>query len=617
MPDRVITDGTISLNSEFYKLASPVRPNLISVFPQKVTMGDHTRDDEQIASSLILSDYRGGIGIERMDPSKDIDRAWWSMCDMMQRNMLTLGRLTTDIDQPTSVSGAVLGLGSYGANLYGSWGTDIYAWNGTSWGSSVRSTTAAVRRIMTGNLSGKQYLLALTHENFEYYEGSTWARNTDWTPSRLAAFWDDKLWCVNRPGEPVSCELRFLSAINGTWTLAATLPFTDNDVVWLFTGPDALGESILYLSTSSGLWAYDAPNARVVPTGLSWPIVSTGTSSIVGRGAATWRGSIYVSHGLGVLKYTPGATATVTAVGPDRDYGVPSAYVGPITALHATINNLVAFTSTETAPDTGGTNCVGMLYDGRAWHPFWIGADSTVQQSRAHITADVAGIYRVYWGQDSDTAVIHAPITATVSNPLQQPSWDFAVSSVHETPWFDANYVNRDKLALRLRIDTEDTSSNETVVVKYATDFSASYTTLGTINSDTDPLTTTFDFPNSSTPTGTKFKTIQFQLTLNRGGTATNTPIVTSMELAYVKLLDTKYGWTVELDLHNDFKGLTPMEQQSALRTAIDSDTLVEFTFRDDSGNTRNYYCKVSSATGLERSGHDERGVWRLNLVEP
>jgi hypothetical protein len=43
----------------------------------------------------------------------------------------------------------------------------------------------------------------------------------------------------------------------------------------------------------------------------------------------------------------------------------------------------------------------------------------------------------------------------------------------------------------------------------------------------------------------------------------------------------------------------------------------VEFTFRDDSGGTRNFYVDVASATGLEYSGYDERGVTTINLVEP
>ena len=43
----------------------------------------------------------------------------------------------------------------------------------------------------------------------------------------------------------------------------------------------------------------------------------------------------------------------------------------------------------------------------------------------------------------------------------------------------------------------------------------------------------------------------------------------------------------------------------------------MEFTFRDDSGGTRNYYVDITSATGLEYTGYDERGTTTINLVEP
>ena len=50
---------------------------------------------------------------------------------------------------------------------------------------------------------------------------------------------------------------------------------------------------------------------------------------------------------------------------------------------------------------------------------------------------------------------------------------------------------------------------------------------------------------------------------------------------------------------------------------AIESETLVEFTFRDDSGGTRNYYVDVTSAQGLEFTGRDERGSTMISVVEP
>ena len=58
------------------------------------------------------------------------------------------------------------------------------------------------------------------------------------------------------------------------------------------------------------------------------------------------------------------------------------------------------------------------------------------------------------------------------------------------------------------------------------------------------------------------------------------------------------------------------------LRGAVESGTLVEFTFRnrdaDDSGNSNpyNYYVKIRSAVGIERTGDDWSGMGTLTMVE-
>ena len=49
--------------------------------------------------------------------------------------------------------------------------------------------------------------------------------------------------------------------------------------------------------------------------------------------------------------------------------------------------------------------------------------------------------------------------------------------------------------------------------------------------------------------------------------------------------------------------------------SSIDSLTLS--IYRDDGGGDRNYYVDVVSATGIEGTGYDERGISTVNLVEP
>ena len=59
------------------------------------------------------------------------------------------------------------------------------------------------------------------------------------------------------------------------------------------------------------------------------------------------------------------------------------------------------------------------------------------------------------------------------------------------------------------------------------------------------------------------------------------------------------------------------MDLRASLISAIESETLVDFTFRDDGGGTRNYYVDVVSAAGIEYTGHDERGSAQITVMEP
>ena len=51
--------------------------------------------------------------------------------------------------------------------------------------------------------------------------------------------------------------------------------------------------------------------------------------------------------------------------------------------------------------------------------------------------------------------------------------------------------------------------------------------------------------------------------------------------------------------------------------SAIQSNTLLEFTYRDDSSANRNYYVDITNAQGLEETAYDERGTTQLLLTEP
>ena len=190
-----------------------------------------------------------------------------------------------------------------------------------------------------------------------------------------------------------------------------------------------------------------------------------------------------------------------------------------------------------------------------------------------------------------------------------------------------------EKLGLQLKVETQDMSTSETIQVQYAVDYNETYsnftnssgTDVSTITSTTLGATsgiTTFSFRDSSdNPIGKAFMSIKFKLTFSRANSTDadkkKTPDLVSMTLVWRKKLEAKYAHQVGISLNRQYKGSTPKQLREKLIEAIESSTLVEFTFRDDDGGDRNYYVDVTSATGIEATGYDERGSSSIMLVEP
>ena len=645
----VIDDNEISLNGVYYPLARPVQSVLASIYPGKVVIGDTSKDSQLHSSVVSWSDWRGGIGIERMTGAADVNRAWYSTLQLRYNNHLVLPGLATATAVPTHTRttptlGAINQLGN-----------DIYAvWNGTtsedpglfkyaeasdSWGSalSTSSMTDQVTDSLVFTDTGGTTYLVFAHydENGSGYtystNGSSWT--TDATDTQFVTTWDNRLWGISNAG-----QLWYAYTI-GTELNDCKLQEPDGSVTAMFVARNANGVPIIYVSTLNGLFAHDAENSRFIETQMTFP-----THPNNGSGTTKWRDSVYVPSGLGIYKYINGNnSAVITPIGPDRDDGVPSSYRGTIKMLAGTHNELLAGIDATTAPvaigatdipqaywsgghqgseviepTTGFSSLIG--YNEMGWETKWAGTTSGKAIDTLHVSNLYSGSattvdYRVWWGYNN--VVYNMSLHRDIVNPSQLPDFAYAESGFHETPWFDAFQTELDKLAIQLKVEVEDASSDETVLIQYATDYSESFTNLDTISSTG---TSTYSFPTGDNPVGKEFRSIKFKLTFSRESGVANkkkSPDVVSMVLVYRKKLDAKWGHQVALNLNQEYRGKNPKELRSALVTAIEKNLLSEFTFRDDTGGLRNYYVDVRSATGLENTGYDERGSATIMLVEP
>ena len=640
MAAKVESPNEISLNGVYYPIARPVQSVLSSIYPAKVVIGDTTKDSQARTSVIAWSDWRGGIGVNRMETGGDVNRAWWSTCQLRYKNHLILPGLDNDAKAnktSTSLTDPSIGaIGELASEIYVAWNgstsedAKIYKYNNASdvWGSALATPSDQVTDTVTWRtLAGETFLIFAHYDSsgsgYTRFDGTTWTEDT--TDSQYVAAWDDRLWGISYTGQ------LWYSIVAGTEVNDAKLPLPPGSVTGLFVARDAGGEPILYASTKKGLFAHDSANSKFIQTELTIP-----NHPHAGKGTIRWRDSIYMPAGLGVYKYINQAGGAVLAVtGPDRDDGVPTNQRGTIKFMTGSHNELFAGLDASTAPnitsgdsipyqwqshhgsmviddDTGYSTILG--YDDMGWETKWT-ASSAGRSLQALTVSDAYDEYRMWWGFNGEIKFMKIP--SDIINPSFVSDFEFAASGTHETPWFNAGQAEVDKLALKLRVEVQDASSTETVAVEYATDYAESYTSLGTITSDG---ITSYTFGSSA---GTAFRAIKFKLSLARTtntGTVNytkKTPDVVSTTLEWRKKLPSKWGHQVQVDINKEYKGKSPKDLRAALLSAIESTTLVEFTFRDDSGGTRNYYVDVASATGMEYTGTDERGISTINLVEP
>ena len=626
MTNKSISKNEVYLNGSYYPITRPVQSVLSSLYPPKITIGDTTRDSQTRASVISWSDFTGGIGVERMEGATDVDRAWWSELSLRYKRHLVLSGLAVQVtnDDATAANSLDI-LQEFDGEMYGVWADKkVYKFNSgyatasDAFDPAVDTLPARATDALQVRMGGTLYLV-IAHTGGYTYTSDASSFTDDTTDAKFLTFWDDKLWGIDNTG-----QMWYASTI-GTDVNDAKLPLPDGYVTDLFVARNASGDPIIYAMTKEGLFAHDFSNNKFVETQLALPFHNEN-----GKGSVRWRDSVYIPSGLGIYKYINGTnSAVISVVGPDRDHGLPADQRGSISKLLGTHNDLLAVVDGTTpagmgdlfltspqsdviAASTGVSTILGWNETG--WEAKWV-ADTAGESITAAFVSDVGGgmsatdSYRMYWGYKG--YMYYMQLHPDIVNPTQITTFKYSATGEHYTPWFSANQVEVDKLALKLKIETEGCSSNETIAVSYATDYTESYTSLGSIT--TNGLTT-YTF-NSSL--GTTFRSIQFKLTLARGSVNTLSPDIISTTFEYRKKLQTKFGWSVNLNMNKAYKGKSPKALRANVLSAIDTNNLLEFTFRDDSGGTRNYYVDIINAQGLEHTGYDERGSTQLLLQEP
>jgi len=612
-----------------------VQRSLSSNYPEKLVLGDYTKDSSPILSTLSLTDHRGGIGLDVMTGDGDTDRSWYSTADTRFKGHLILPPLvtaTSNLPAGATQFGAMVGFGgAIYASIYTAAGaTDgVYKYDdsGTTWGARVLAPGAggAIQySAVAGRIGTSQFVVFGDGQNYYYStDGSSWSTGGVGTNRVFSlAIWDGKLWMLG------TAELSYVTAPGATVISAGLTPRTGK-TRGLFVGRDAQGEETLYMVATDGLWAYDFDNNTFIQTAVNIPDKSTGVTDTYGAGTR-WREGHYFSAECSLLEYILGsAGGLVTTVGPDRDHGLPSGYGTLISNLQGSLNELVVALC-----GTGTQKALMLGWNGKGWRVLTeLGASENFSDTyrvgyMGMLVAGAYGDYRVWFSSDEGDYVKYLKLPADIVNPLQVSTYAYAAAAQHDWPWFTAGQSEVSKVGVRVKVETVNPSATQTVKISYAINQSATFTILtnaafpdGLIDPTDGGGVYTFTLPSAntwaSTPaTGLEFRQIRFRADLATN-TSTSTPQVLALTLEYYKKLDPKYQFQVTLDLTKGVKGNTPKQLRAKLLTAQETATLVEFTYRDPVSNTdATFYVQVRPQVSSEETGFDERGKSQLLLVE-
>lgn len=627
---RIAGKNQVSLNGVVYKTTGPVQQRLMSQFAPKFVTGDINKDSHT-RHSIWAPRFMEGIGKYKVRPGEPSNRAWWSTHQLRYDGHLPLPQLATTT-AASGVTGSynVGAIGELANEIYAAFGTAVRKYNNTtdSWGSTLATLPAIATDSITFRLNNVVYLAFATTGGYTYTsDGSAW---TDDTKDTLyMAYWDDRLWGIDNTG------LLWWSSQIGSEQDNAQIPLPNGSVTNLFVASNAAGVEVLYAGTTNGLYVHLDETTKWLFTKVSLPYHPDN-----GKGAVEWRDSIYISAGLGIERLTQGnGNAIITIVGPDKDDGLPSDKRGVIRQLVPSHNDLLAVTDGTTAPGAltsfptrGASNHHGVVIDPdvgystilgwnekAGWECKWLGGSAEQAISWAHVS-NAYSTYRLWWAQNQ--RIYFMPLQRDIVNPTEVTTLTYAATTQELiTPWLDPGQ-DVDSLALSLKVETATTTSNETVTVDYAINYSTTYTSF---TSPSGVITTNgvteFPFPTDTAPTGTAFRSIRFRVRTVRGSTTTLTPDVLSIIFMYQKKMPAKYIFEVDIDLQKDGPGGTIKEQRNTLRTALESTVLVQFTYRNDTSTDlgsgdRRYYVNVESATNMEETGEDESGVSRVVMGE-
>ena len=614
----------IHLFGDFFPIMGDVKIKNAAQLAEKQVFGDFSKESDQVLSSWIIADQRGGIGVLEIDEKIHGDRVWFSTSHISTNGHMTLPNLITDATNP---GGADLQIViEYQNTLYAVFGDKLYRRieGSNTWSASLGTLVEAP----TDAIVHKSKIYFACGTDFNRYDGTnlvTGASLNAAQPSRFFVEWVDRLYNLDNDG-----QMDYSSNEGVGWTADALSSKPSGSFTSLFKYHDGASPKkvVIYLGTKEGLLEHDNGNTTWIDTGLPLPFHEHAC-----KGSVWWRESAWIPSGMLIYKFDIGSDGpTIMPIGLDRDDGVPPAYSGHITKLLAGHNYLYALidaTDEGTRDlyggdgDTGTGNAILIpatgfswvaRYDGHGWSIVHVGTSSETP-ILAGTLATANDAYRIWFGVDN--TIKYADLSVSLENPTAVSTSKFAASSENITGWFDNNESTATKLGIELNGLFSSMTDDEYIMIYYGLDY----------DEDTWTLLTNTDFPLGKITTsgqadfvfgnydeGIAFKSIRFKEELIRGSTNTLAPDRRWLRLGFLPVLPVRWGFTVRVDCRRNYRFRNKKAMTLALKAALETQTMGAFQYRDGNG-AESHRVKIIDMPGAEIGGKEHEGIFDVTLL--
>lgn len=505
--------------------------------------------------------------------------------------------------------GTFVKFANFNGNLYGFWDGGVIAKlnAGRTDMTIVADLGAVTITDAVPSLNSRLYIGLGDSDNYYYMSTAEIFTQSNSANFNWGIQWDAKLFKINTSGA-MAYSVDPDDA-TPTWTTDAAITDIADQIERFEIAKDATGNDIIYCATNSWLLAHNFTDTLWQRTAVKLPSHPNG-----GKGLVYWHDGLYISYGLGVLRYITGSTATVSEAGLLRDDGLPVEFNGEIVHLLGDSASNDMFALVDASQASGNSKSGLYAYDGRTWKCWWYDSSNDRAMHAAIISSASSG-YAVYW--DCGGSVYYTDLPRGISNATQLSTQPYAAAGIHILPWFDGGTAALAKLIKRVRSYARNVTTTETIKIYYRTDNSsnvldldhsgAKWTLLVTLNAtgENGEVETVF-----ASGAGVKYGNIQYRIDLARGGTTTNSPDLQSLVTAYRQLTEGNWLWVARVIV-------TGKADYENLNTVITSETDVPLYFHDSTMDSdQPHYVKVMLPSGWEETGRNFEGEVTLQMLE-